>query len=62
MTEERTIKDGFSDAIGTLLGSIERANTSPDALRYAQALNEVAEAWAWVTSPAQPHGGNARAL
>lgn len=41
-----------------LADQAERASNASVTLRYVQAMNQAAEAAAWLRSPAQPHGGS----
>ena len=50
-------QDAAEDAI--LDGIVKAANTNLGWPMKARAMRDLAEAWAWMTSPAQPHGGHA---
>lgn len=62
MAEGQTVGDALTQALGVLANNAATAPNGSEALRYAQAVNEIAEARAWISFGAQPHGGKARAL
>lgn len=51
--------DALVDAIATLTAkAAEHAKAPTVALKLAAAVNQLAEARAWLNAPAQPHGGS----
>lgn len=52
MAEAQGVKQKLYDAI-------DKATESPNTYE-AQALKDLAEAYAWIVSPAQPHGGSSK--
>lgn len=52
------ITETIEDAIRTLAEKAARSSSSDASLEYAQAVNQLAEARAWLQSVSQPHGGS----
>jgi hypothetical protein len=50
--------DTVEDAIRALAQRAARTSSSDVSLEYAQAVNQLAEARAWLRSVSQPHGGS----
>lgn len=56
MADQTATMDKILDRIDELATRNEAA--APNAHALAKAVNELAEAWAWIASPGQPHGGS----
>jgi hypothetical protein len=60
MAKDEAASQALVDAIEALAKTVaEDAGGASSALKHAAAANQLAEAYAWLAAPAQPHGGGA---
>lgn len=57
MATNTEVDQALSEAIVSIAKSASKETDSIRALRFAAAANQLAEAKAWNSRPAQPHGG-----
>ena len=56
MADPTSTRDKILDRIDELVA--QKETHAANALGIAKAANELAEAWAWLGAPSQPHGGS----
>ena len=53
---DSSIFELFVDAIGDTIAAVKSAPDGEETLRYAQAVNELAQAYGWISRDDQSHG------